>query len=368
MEKKINVLVSPLDWGIGHATRCVPVIDVLLAHECNVILASNGRALAFLQKEYPKIESIKITAFNINYPQKGFFFFLKMLGYLPRIISSIYKEHQALRAIVKKYDIDLIISDNRYGLWHKHIPSVIITHQLMMKAPRGLSVFEWPLHKIILSLIKKHSECWVPDFDGPHNLSGDLSHKYKKTKNTFFIGPLSRFEKCSAVPSPPKYDILFLLSGPEPQRTMLENIILRQIETLSVKAALLRGLPNKDDKMQTKNGLDIYAHLPGNKLQELIEKSEFVIARAGYSTIMDLAVLNAKALLIPTPGQTEQIYLSKYLSKKKYILSFEQHQFKLKEALRALKEVSLKEWGTQNKNPVLNQRINYFVEKLSIKN
>jgi hypothetical protein len=234
---------------------------------------------------------------------------------IPRLLFGIFREHRQLQRIIRKEGIDAVISDNRFGLWSKHTWSVYITHQLMIKAPNGLKWAEPLLHRAHGWFISRYRECWIPDFPGPLNLSGNLSHQYALPVNGSFIGPLSRFEKTTAdtksVADGPRW--LFLISGPEPQRTLFENIIRRELEHgFDGEAVILLGLPGNDPATESIPGVKIFPHLPDPELRELIRSAGTIICRPGYSTLMDLATLGRTALLVPTPGQTEQEYLARH--------------------------------------------------------
>lgn len=336
--KPYNILIAPLDWGIGHASRCVPIIKSLRASGCKLVVASNGRALSFLREAFPDLAFEPINAYNIRYSRYGALMLFRILWQIPRIIQAIGKEHKLLKDLVEKHSIDLIISDNRYGMYHGSVPSVIISHQLMLKLPSPFGFMEGLLHRCMGYFLKKHTECWVPDYMGADNLSGDLSHKYILRHPVFFIGPLTRFKKSENQAQEKKYDVLFMLSGPEPQRSIFEKLVLKQLPKTKLNAVVLRGLPDEKDADKTIMNTRLYAHLPDAEIQRLIQESRLVVARSGYSTVMDLVALNAKAILIPTPGQTEQIYLARYLFQKKMFLYASQNTFRLTDAMQKAAE------------------------------
>ena len=241
MKHKPNILVCPLDWGIGHATRCVPIINELNAQNSNVILGASGRSLSFLKKEYPNLQIIDFPGYKFSYPDKGNMA-LKMALQAPAILKGIKEEHKVLKKIIQDFAIDAVISDNRYGLYSNSIPSVFMTHQVFIQTPSQLNF----LNPILLiknqGFIHKFDECWIPDFQGDQNLSGDLSHKKSLPDNYHFIGPLSRFSlNRETKPTEYKYKILVMLSGPEPQRTVLENLLVDQLSSLKIKCAVVLG-------------------------------------------------------------------------------------------------------------------------------
>ncbi len=332
MANKKNVLVCPLDWGLGHACRCVPVIQEFINAGANVIIAADNRPLAFLRKEFPKLQFITFSSYQITYQRKGSFI-LKLFSILPQILKGIYKEHKMLNRIIDEHKIDIVVSDNRFGLWSKKVKSIFITHQILIKSPVKSMFFDKILFSFNKTFIKNYNECWIPDFEGNINLSGDLSHKYRLPVDTYFIGPLSRFKNTEQITENKSIELLVLLSGPEPQRTIFEEIILKQLESINSKTVIVQGIPEKDEVKTISEKLTIYSHLDSYSLEKIIQQSEIVLCRSGYSTIMDLHVFGKKAILVPTPGQTEQEYLANYYMEKKYFYAVSQKLFNLNEAL-----------------------------------
>jgi uncharacterized protein (TIGR00661 family) len=328
-----NVLVCPLDWGLGHATRCIPIIKILIEQKYNVIIGSDGLPKELLRQEFPELKFINLKGYNISYPQSGSMTW-KMITSTPKILFSIFKEHKRLKEIIQKHHIDIVISDNRFGLWNKKIKSIFITHQLRILSPTRNKFIENLLHKINLYFIKKYDECWVPDTEDDINLSGELSHHLQYKKNVFFIGPLSRFEVSGNENINNQYDFIAIISGPEPQRTIFENMVTMQIKNTSLKGNIVVGKPNENKIIKLNENINIISHLETSELQKMILNSKVVICRSGYSSIMDLCFLNKKAILIATPGQTEQEYLSGYLKKKNYFYSISQKDFEINESIK----------------------------------
>jgi uncharacterized protein (TIGR00661 family) len=342
---KINVrkrvLVTPLDWGLGHATRCVPIVTALLAQGFEVFIGAEKAAATLLQKEFPTIIIIPLVGYNISYSKSKAFFLWKMAAQVPKIIKAIKKENIWLKKIIDAYKIDIVISDNRFGLHSKNAHCIFITHQLQIKT--GNSFTERVIQKINYKYINRFNECWVIDEEGKNNLAGELSHPKKMPNTTVkYIGTLSRFKKYEAEKN---FDLLVLLSGPEPQRTIFENILLAQIKDLKVNIALVRGLLEEKSVLQIEN-VKTYNHLPAEALNEIILASKTILARSGYTTVMDIAALQQKAIFIPTPGQTEQEYLATYLSEKKYCIVENQDRFNLCKALDRLENTKLISYPT----------------------
>ena len=352
-----RVLVAPLNWGLGHATRCVPIIRELLRRKCEVVIAADGYPLRFLRQEFPHLEWVEFEGLKVEY-SKGQSQVGAMLRQLSSFLRDIWREHKELKKIVERYEIDVVVSDNRFGLWCKGVHSVYVTHQLMVKMPRGLKWMERPVWLFHRWFIGHYDECWVPDLEGEDNLSGDLSHKYPLLKNTRFIGPLSRFSaegiewedvrvEAEALDLKPRYDVVAVLSGPEPHRTNLEReitdnrlqitdnrlqIVVNSQQTLTPSEQssrppktggqykivnsqqsllIVQGLPADDLRLaEHRDGVDYIPHLPTKLLQWYMQEAEEIVCRSGYSSIMDLYTIGRKAHLIPTPGQTEQIYLA----------------------------------------------------------
>ncbi len=321
-----TVLIAPLDWGLGHATRCIPIIKALLTNDYKVIIATNGKPEKILQQEFPQLAFVKLKGYAISYSKNKFWLPFKIAAQIPKILGVIKYEHHWLQTIIEQHKVDVVISDNRYGLYSKKIPSVFITHQLTIQTP-----FNWLtgiLQRINYNYINKFSTCWVPDFAGENNLAGVLSHPQKTPAiPVHYLGILARFKK--NIQAAHHYKFCFLLSGPEPQRTILEQLILKDIDQLKVSCILLRGLPDSTNVVPAKANLTVYNHLSGNDLNEVLLSSEYIICRSGYTSVMELLALEKKAVLIATPGQTEQIFLASHLMQQKVCFAVEQNQFNL---------------------------------------
>lgn len=323
---KLNVLVAPLNWGLGHASRCIPIIRQLIQDGHTPILASDGQALTLLKQTFPDLTAINLPSYNIRYSRSNTQLWA-ILKSLPTIIQASIQEHQLLKEIVEQYQIEQIISDNRFGLWHRAVHSIYISHQLMIKMPKGFKFLEktaWRLHRWI---INQYDACHIPDYEGIDNLSGDLSHLYPLPKNASFIGPLSRFKSSNLdqVAKPLKtYHSIAIISGPEPQRSIFEKELITQFKDKQDSILLIQGKPKEaknsiQSLSSTSSNIDIVPHLnDADFIAHLLAASK-IICRAGYSTIMDLDAINClhKAVFIPTPGQTEQVYLADYHHKKR---------------------------------------------------
>jgi uncharacterized protein (TIGR00661 family) len=330
MESKKKVLIAPLNWGLGHATRCIPIIRQLHDFGVEVILASDGRAYTLLSKEFPHLTLIELPAYNITYQRKNFVFGLMLQ--LPKMVLAVWKEYLLVQRLVKQHGIHGIISDNRFGCFSRKIPSVFITHQINLMVP----------NQFLQILARKgniywintfFNICWVPDLDGEPNLSGELSHGMKM-KSVAYLGVLSRmkYQKVSK-----KYDLIAVLSGPEPQRTYLEDTLLEQCKKISNSILVVAGKP-ETQAHTVQNNMEYVAFMTSEELNQAMLASDVVICRSGYSTLMDLVFLNKKAILIPTPGQTEQEYLAHHFEQQGIFVCQQQDTLDIEAALEQIQQ------------------------------
>lgn len=358
MNKKL--LIAPLDWGLGHATRCVPIIRCALALQIPVILAASGRSKLFLQNEFKNIEIVDFEGYSIHYP-KNSRMSLSMAIQAPKILNKIGKEHRKLKEIVEKHHIGAIISDNRYGLHHSDTYNVFMTHQLNIQAG-GKKWIETGLKKINHRFINRFDELWIPDFEGTENLAGQLSHPPLTTIPTFYLGALSRFlaEETTQETFP---EIVAVVSGPEPQRTLFEEKVTTQLATTDKTALIVCGTPDQPKMYQITEKIQKVGHLDTSLLAKYLANARMVIARPGYSTLMDLTVFGKKALLIPTPGQTEQEFLAQQLCQSGQCFAVSQTMMDLKKDLMTADRFSgLPQYLTDNS--LLNSRLKLIREKL----
>ncbi|MFT5925835.1 MAG: hypothetical protein ACI9WL_000577 [Rubritalea sp.] len=323
MQKCKNILVAPLNWGLGHATRCIPIINAIIENGDKPIIASDGQALALLRKEFEKEQFIKLPSYDIEYAEHGQNLKLKMLKDTPKIWMAIRNEHKMLQGIILKYHIAGIISDNRLGLYSNKVPSVIITHQLQVLSGNTT----WLSTQLHLHYIKKYDYCWIPDVEGLESLSGKLSQNDDFEIEKVYLGPLSRFKNTGRYQK--KYDLMVLLSGPEPQRSILEKKLLEEVKRYKGDVLFIAGKIEKEQRFLKKGPLTYYNYLSTDGLQKALDRSEVILCRSGYTTIMDLQKMDKKAFFIPTPGQFEQEYLAQLLGQKGIVPHASQLDFKI---------------------------------------
>jgi predicted glycosyltransferase len=309
----LKILIAPLDWGLGHATRCIPIIRYLLQNNCLVTIAGEGAVATILKSNFPELEILPLQGYRIGYSNTAAGFATKILIQIPKILRAIKAEREWLKRIQSQYNFNLILSDNRYGLKIKGTPSVIMTHQLQIQSGTGKltdRLLKW-LH---YSILEKFDGCWIVDHEGENNLGGTLSHPDKLPSNGKYIGLLSQLNLVSnGIESNPD-EILVLLSGPEPMRGILEKKILAQLATeRQYHFNMVAGNPAGSLPDNLPDHVTYHTHVNAANINDFMQKAALVICRSGYSTLMDLAVVGKKALLIPTPGQAEQEYLGKKL-------------------------------------------------------
>lgn len=317
-----NILVAPLNWGLGHATRCIPIIRELEKNGFTPILASDGAALQILQKEFPHLLALKLPSYKIVYPKNGAGFKWKLITNSPNMSVAIFKENKIVNQWVSKYNLHGIISDNRLGIYSKEIPSVYLTHQLNILSGKTT----WISSKIHQYFIKKFTQCWIPDVEKKPNLSGKLGHQKNTKLNLTYIGPLSRLEKKEL---PIKYDLMILLSGPEPQRSCLEQKLKNEISLFQGKVIFIKGIIETEQKIAKEGTVTYYNFMTSKDVETAINESKMVLCRSGYTTVMDLAKLQKKAFFIPTPGQYEQEYLARKLQRNGFASYAKQDDFKI---------------------------------------
>jgi hypothetical protein len=302
--KHKQILIAPLDWGLGHAARSIPLIKHYVQNN-TVFVGYTKLTKSFLEKELKNfsVNWVELPSYAITYNQ-----------YLPAWLSLLFDffkikkviklEYDLLQQIVVKYQINLIISDNRFGLYNSNCESYIITHQINIQSP----IFSGLATTLNLKFLKKFNQIWVPD-ENNHLLSGNLSIT-KQQLNIKFIGVLSRFTKQNNFTN--EIDLLILLSGPEPQRSILENKLILQFKTQQ-NVVLIRG--TKNALAIDFGNIKIINRAETIELQKYILNAKKIICRSGYSTLMDLYAIGfdlKNVTLVPTPGQTEQEYLAKY--------------------------------------------------------
>lgn len=311
----MRVLFGVCSWGLGHATRDLPLLRRMIKAGHTLTLVGIGRSLDLLKDELKDACSYFTIPDSSSVYSERDFSVTRFLSYFPIYMSEIVQEHSQIKKLIKREKYERIISDNRYGVYNKEIPSYLISHQLRFIAPGRVKLFEMATEGFNYSFFKYNfSKFLVPDYkEDP--LSGDLSHnlKYFKEKRIEYLGVLSDLKKRETAED---IDYFISLSGPEPQRTILEKKIFEQAPLLKGKVVIALGKP-EDPRDETANHLRVFGYLGRKRQEEIMNRSKLVITRPGYTTIMELSLLGKRALFIPTPGQTEQVYLAEYHKKRR---------------------------------------------------
>ena len=320
--KNKTILITPLNWGLGHATRCIPIIKALQENNFTPIIASDGVALELLKKEFPYLKTLELPSYQIEYAKNGKNFKWKLMKNLPKMVEAIREEKRIVKKWIQKYEIDGIISDNRLGVFSNKIPSVFITHQLNVMTGNTT----WITSKLHQHIIKKYNACWIPDVNAKLNLTGKLGHLENNSLNLRYLGPLSRMHKMAL---PIQYDLMIILSGPEPQRGLLEAHLTEEIKRFQGKVVFVKGIIEAEQKKEQVGNVTYYNFMKTRQLEQTFNESKKILCRSGYTTIMDLVKLHKKAFFIPTPGQYEQIYLAEKLQNEGLVPYATQEAFRI---------------------------------------
>lgn len=361
--QKPLVLLSPLDWGLGHTTRCIPVIQELIGLQCEVLVACNARQKSLLALEFPELTYLDLPGYNLHYGKNRW----QTLGHLvlqvPKMLRTIRREQRWLRAFLQQQPVDAVISDNRFGFYAPGIPSVFITHQLAVKTSLG----QWAdrlVQRFNYHFIERFDSCWVPDHQNGGSIAGELSNpRQLPAIPVHYLGTLSRLEPCMS--SAHRYRLLIILSGPEPQRTIFEDLLLKELKSYEGHAVLVRALPGEDAiKITSTERLTVLNHVAAAELNQLICSAEMIISRSGYTTVMDLLKLGKRSILVPTPGQAEQEYLAEHLQRQQFAYTISQERFSLTDALVAADQFAYKK--IQSGMDAYRSVINEFVQSLEM--
>lgn len=312
----MKILVAPLNWGLGHASRCVPLVRRFMDEGHEVILGGDGESLALLRRHFPKLRYVYLAPLQLRYSagqrQVG-----AMLCAMPKLLRWAFQDHAMLASVLKEEHIDRVVSDNRFGLYSKATECIYITHQLHIFLPKGWRWLETFAERLHARIYTRFNKVWVPDHEDSNlSLAGEMSHIPSSFQ---YIGPLSRFAGMSyTLPPKPSYDVVAVLSGLEPHRTMLEKEIRRRYQDSSDRVLIVQGLMNRPNTRITRGNITVMPYMPDEQLVPAMAGAKRIIARSGYSTIMDLDALGMldKSELIPTPGQPEQEYLAARFAEK----------------------------------------------------
>lgn len=338
MTSKIkNVLICPLDWGLGASSRCIPIIQLLLNSGANVTIAADNESLSFLKKQFPQLNYIRFPFAKLSLsPQKKFCFFYTFKTIL-RFQKAIKRENRLLQYYINEYNIDIVISDSRLGLSSDKAYCIYLSHYFHLKLGMGKFVDNF-VFKLYTRYLSRFDECWIPDFEGEKNLSGSLSHPLNLSIPTYYINPISRFsgsleEECS---NQDQIDILAVITGDKSKRKQLQDLIISQLKNTGIKALLVGCMLEKSEQENIPN-ISFYPYLSKNQLLSCSKFTKIIISRSGYSVISDLCFLGRSAILVPEPCLLEQTYLAQYHKEKGHFYYEEQDRFNLLKAIEKSK-------------------------------
>lgn len=339
---KKRVFYGILDWGLGHTTRSIPLIRFLQELGFEVVIACNSTQQKVLSAELENARFLPLKGYALEYGNSSWHTKLKIGLQSLNILTNIKSENGWIRAQMALEKPDLIISDNRYGFRNDSIPSVLITHQLQVRTGLGVMA-DLIMKQFLRSQFKHFNSCWVPDIKNAPGLAGELSHPaFQFPRPVSYLGLVSRLER-------PRIDnsdgpVVVILSGPEPQRTVLEHRIIEGLKATTRPIVIVRGKPDGGSLPLLPENVEVYNHLPATQLSVLVAKASYVISRSGYTTLMDMFKLGKKLIAIPTPGQAEQEYLGKILHKERRLLCIDQQTFDIGTAIVQAEAFEFKTW------------------------
>lgn len=332
MPRKKHILFCVLNWGLGHATRSLPVMEYLLEKGHQLTIASDGLALEFLRSENLDAGIETLNGYDVNYAETRPF--RAMIKQGPRIFSAVRKEHRRVQEIVRRKEIDAVISDSRFGCFHDDLPSCLIGHTLQIRTKDPIT--SWAFNMMIRKWASRFDRCWVPDLPPPDHLSGFLSEAGLGIPKDY-LGWLTNLRKKEMEMV---YDLVAVLSGPEPARTQLERVVLDQLDRMEGRFLVIGGSPGKE------KGPGLAAHIRYVPIASRLALSEYaaqapvILGRSGYSSIMDWLLLEKKMIVIPTPGQLEQEYLADVLKEKNWAVSRVQGALDIRDAMKETERLS----------------------------
>ena len=335
-DTQMKIIYAVCSWGLGHATRSLPVIRALVSEHNEVTVISNGRSLEVLRKELgDTVNYADIPDYPMLVSENTRQFIAKSMVYWPVFIKRIEDGLAELQKILRQSHYNCIFSDARYDMYSKKIPSIFMSHQMRIMNPLRIRMFERTMERFNMFFFRRFGTVLVPDYKDD-SLSGDLSHHLRRIQEDrlHYVGVLSDFRKRRVKKD---IDYLISISGPEPQRSFLEDKLMTQAQDLDGTIVVTLGKAEARSVTKQKH-LTKYSFVNKDLREELLNRAHLVISRSGYSTIMDLAVIGTKALLIPTPGQIEQEYLSKYHNSLGTFYSVTQDAVSLKSDIQVAKQ------------------------------
>lgn len=375
----MKILVAPLDWGLGHATRCVPVIREFLAQGAEVELAVVKANAGFFREVFPELRQRVAPGYNVVYPKYGFNMALWLLKNSAHLNAVMRYEHRYAEEMVERHGYDVLFSDNRFAFFSKKAYSVYMTHQRRIAFPPALVALEGIGIRWHRARMRNFDEVWVPDVETAPGYAGALSHLPARGQQVTgggrdsrgerasfgvacapavrFVGPLSRFDEVAGslktssldageLPAGSlkldsinagKYRVVAVISGVEPARTQFENRLRDILRDVPGEHLMILGKPQAPRRHWTEGNIEFVTHLPTGEFARAVRDADWVISRGGYSTVMDMAYLGAKCIFVPTPGQYEQVVLARDLATAGYAVNIPANRLSVESLLDAFK-------------------------------
>lgn len=366
----MKVLVAPLDWGLGHATRCAPIVQKFLDQGCDVELAVVKSNAGILREMFPAVRQRLAPSYNIVYPKHGYNMGLWLVKNSAHLKAVMRAEHHYAEEMVERRNYDIIVSDNRFAFYSRKAYCVYMTHQRRIAFPKAFKMFESVGEKWHAAMMKNFDEVWVPDLPEFPGYAGTLSHTAFCPQPLQFVGALSRFMlpgAASADATVKDLKIVAVISGVEPARTRFEGLLRTLLARIPGEHVVILGKPYEEARSWTEGNITFYNHLPSEKFAQVIRRAEWVVSRGGYSTVMDMAVLGAKCIFVPTPGQYEQIVLAEDLAKENAVVTIDESQLSVESINKILAEKNSVELPKPSCNDYLDVAVSRVLEKASSK-
>ncbi len=324
-----KILISPLSWGLGHATRDVAIIADLLDRGHTVGVAATGAALELLSREFADLKFYDVPDYPSPYTSGGFSI-PRVLGLFPLIVREIAREHRTISRIIRREGYNLVISDNRFGAYAKDVPGLFISHQIRFSTPGNIESIERMMEVFNGRYHRNFERVIIPDNPpGPRSLSGKLGHAQRPVtrRKAYWAGIITDIRRQDV---PQDIDYLVSIAGPKVTKDALREVIMGQIGGLSGRKFILLGDPGAEPEERLDGETIVKSHAQRDEMATLMNRAKFIITRSGYTTVMELAELGKKGILfIPTPGQTEQEYLSDYYEEMGWVHSVAQRRLDL---------------------------------------
>lgn len=333
-----RILFAVLNWGLGHATRSIPLIQALSEHN-TVFIASTGRSLDLLRQEFPELPYVDFPDYGSHYSKSGYLLIPYLGLQMPIILGRLVKERRRTERLIREHRLDMVFSDSRFGVYSPTVPSYFITHQLRFPLPGVLKKLEFLSEWYNRYFFQRFTRIFVVDVKERPNLSRDLSHKGKiaQHEKLVYLGALSSIKPRKTRED---IDLLISISGPEAARTVFESTIMRQVKSVPGKKMVVLGKPGAPNGYEKLDDLEIYPHVPRERMNELMNRAKLIVTRSGYSTVMELIALGKNAILVPTPGQTEQEYLAEYYQQERMFHVAKQRKLDLEREIAQARETN----------------------------